>query len=60
MRSAIVYGPVDIFWAYQGAKIKIIILAWLCRFNIGYITGNYLHEERESGEVIAQRYYDIW
>ena len=33
LRNYLVYGNVDILWTYQEAKIKIMILAWLCRFN---------------------------
>ena len=30
----LVYGHVDILWTYQGAKIKMMSLAWLCRYNV--------------------------
>ena len=31
--AILVYGHVDILWTYQGAKIKMMILTWLCRFH---------------------------
>ena len=31
--AILVYGHVDILWTYQGDKIKMMLLAWLCRFN---------------------------
>ena len=45
--SSLVYGHGDILWTYQEAKIKMMILDWLCRVN-WLAMASRKHDERDQ------------
>ena len=58
--AILVYWHVDILWTYQRAKIKMMILAWLCRFKVQicYRLTNYCERKpppTRTGQLVYTR-----